>query len=346
MKQIATITGENLNVVVKNVETAGAATHKKTKAEQRMDALRAMGYDMSKYFTLGDEQVVEIKDGKAVPVEFVQIAPDADDVEKKLVEGGYVSNWSLFRRWVMSQMFHYLREIESGRHNFNELLQRHGYEYQWQMLEREFYAQVKMTKHGDRDNAYRRAMWFNGETAHYMAVHYVMQLKEYVNENLIYRTNRYGERKYKHTCKGNPYVRLSNTNIFVSDLEKKVYDPLMSLALAMRTDSVETLYKTVHKFNKIRKHLAASTKQSMEFINAYKGSGAYFTMRNLIMFHGARFLKDGKFLSREMSLVELDYKASQCIADDEQWRMLGILKQLIKDSGISIQGKIDEWKKN
>lgn len=153
--------------------------------------------------------------------------------------------------------------------------------------------------------------------------------------------------KYKHTCKGNAYIRLSNTNIFVSDLEKKVYAPLMDLAITMRgTSSVETLYKTVHKFNKIRKHLAARTKQSMEFINAYKGSGAYFTMRNLIMFHGARFIKSGQFMSREMSLVELERKASGCIANDEKWRMLGILKQLIKDNGISVNGKINEWKKD
>lgn len=348
MKQIATITGENLNVVVKNVETAStsAAAHKKTKAEQRMDALRALGYDMSKYFTLGDEQVVEIKDGKAVPVEFVQIAPDEDDmVEKKLVEGGYVNNWSLFRRWVMSQMFHMLRDMEERHWSFNETLQHRGYEYQWKMLEREIYAQMKMQKHGDRDNAARRSMWFNGMTAHYMAVDYVMQLKKYINDNLVYRRNHKGELKYKHTCKGNAYVRLSNANIFVSDLEKKMYAPLMDLAITMRgASSAEALYKTVHKFNKIRKHLAARTKQSMEFINAYKGSGAYFTMRNLIMFHGARFTKAGQFMSREMSLLELDRKASGCIADDEKWRMLGILKQLIKDNGISVNGKINEWK--
>ncbi len=349
MKQIATITGENLNVVVKNVEAAAgeAQAHKKTKAEKRMDALRAMGYDMSKYFTLGDEQVVEIKDGKAVPVEFVQIAPDADDVEKKLVEGGYVNNWSLFRRWVMSQMFHMLRDMQEYHLSFNETLQRHGYEYQWKMLEREFYAQMKMSKHGDRDNAARRSMWFNGETAHYMAVDYVMQLKKYIDDNLTYRKNRKGKLKYKHTCKGNAYIRLSNTNVFVSDLEKKVYAPLMNLAVAMKgTSSVETIYKTVHTFNQMRKHLAARTKQSMEFINAYKGSGAYFTMRNLIMFHGARFTKDGEPLSQEMSLLELERMASDCVTYGEAWRMLGILKQLIKDSNISVRGKIDEWKKN
>lgn len=126
-----------------------------------------------------------------------------------------------------------------------------------------------------------------------------------------------------------------------------MYGRLTNLATAMRGESsAETLYKLVHKFNKIRKHLAARTKQSMEFINAYKGSGAYFTMRNLIMFHGARFRKSGRFMSREMSLVELESKASECSTDNEEWRMLGILKQLIKDSGISIQGKIEEWKKD
>ncbi len=345
MKQIATITGENLNVVVKNVETASAAAHKKTKAEQRMDALRAMGYDMSKYFALGDEQVVEIKDGKAIPVDFVQIAPDADDVEKKLVEGGYVNNWSLFRRWVMSQMFHYLREMENGCHNFNELLQRHGYEYQWKMLEREFYAQMKMVKHGDRNNAAMRSMWFNANTAHDMAVDYIGKLKAYVKDNLLYRKNRKGELRYKHTCKGNAYIRLSNTNIFVADLDKKVYGPLMDLAHAMQGESsVETLYKLVHKFNKMRKHLAAKTKQSNAFIDAYKGSGAYFTMRNLIMFHGARFA--GSRYASEFPLMHLEALAADCTKEDEQWRMLGILKQLIKDSGISVRGKIDEWKKD
>lgn len=351
MKQIATITGENLNVVVKNVETAAneAQAHKKTKAEKRMDALRALGYDMSKYFTLGDEQVVEIKDGKAVPVEFVQIAPDEDDmVEKKLVEGGYVNNWSLFRRWVMSQMFHMLRDMEKRHWSFNETLQHRGYEYQWRMLEREIYAQMKMQKHGDRDNAARRSMWFNGEVASSMAMNYIKKLKEYIENNLLYRRNKTthlpDKTHYKHTCKGNPYVRLQNKDIFVSDLQKKVYAPLTEMARLMgNTSSIEVLYKTIVKFNKTRKRLCGETKQSSVFINAYKGSGAYFTMRNLIMFHGARFRNGGQFMAREMSLIELDRKATECIGQDEEWRMLGILKELIKDNGISVQGKISEW---
>lgn len=65
------------------------------------------------------------------------------------------------------------------------------------------------------------------------------------------------------------------------------------------------------------------------------------TLRNLIMFHGARFLKGGRKMSEAASLKELESKAKSY--DGQGWRMLGVLKQLIKESGIDIQGKINEW---
>lgn len=48
-------------------------------------------------------------------------------------------------------------------------------------------------------------------------------------------------------------------------------------------------------------------------------------------------------MSEANSLKELESKAK--LYDEQGWRMLGVLKQLIKESGIDIQGKIDEWKK-
>lgn len=345
MKQIVTITGENLNIVTKNVE-ATAAT-KKTKAQMRLEALKAAGVDVSKYFPLGDDQLIKIENGAAVPVDMDDATIDA--VGKKIVEGGYVSNWKLFRRWVMSQMFHMLRQMETDKLTFNEVLQRKGYEYQWRMLENELYAQVKMSEHGDLDNVGSRNRWFNGDVASDMATDYISKLRKYVDDNLIYnvKKDKDGNEKktYKHTCKGNPYVRLQNKDIFVSDLEKKVYTPLREIANEMAAvPTYKQLYDAVHKFNKNRKHLAWDTKQSDAFISAYKGSGAYYTMRNLIMFHGARFLKGGRKMSEVNSLKELESKAK--LYDEEGWRMLGVLKQLIKESGIDIQGKMDEWKKS
>ena len=343
MKQIVTITGENLNIVTKNVEAT--ATTKKTKAQMRLEALKSAGVDVSKYFPLGDDQLIKIENGAAVPVDMDDAT--IDEVGKHIVEGGYVSNWKLFRRWVMSQMFHMLRDMDKNGRTFNEVLQHKGYEYQWRMLENELYAQMKMAAHGDHENAGARNRWFGGFVAADMAYDYIKKLRKYVDNNLIYKVKKdaHGNVKkaYKHTCKGNPYVRLQNDDIFVADLEKKVYAPLGNLARKMYdSNTYKEVYDAVHEFNKKRKHLAWDTKQADAFITAYKGSGSYYTMRNLIMFHGARFMKNGRKMSETDSLKELESKAN--LYDEEGWRMLGVLKQLIKDNNISVQGKILEWK--
>lgn len=343
MKQIVTITGENLDIVTSNVE-ATAAT-KKTKAQMRLEALKAAGVDVSKYFPLGNDQLIKIENGAAVPVDMDDATIDA--VGKKIVEGGYVNNWKLFRRWVMSQMFHMLRDMEKDGKSFNEVLQHKGYEYQWRMLENELYAQVKMSEHGDFDNVGSRSRWFSGDVASNMATDYISKLRKYVDDNLIWKKDKDGKKtkSFKHTCKGNPYVRLQNKDIFVSDLEKKVYTPLREIANEMAAvPTYKQLYDAVHKFNKKRKHLAWESKQSDAFINAYKGSGSYYTMRNLIMFHGARFWKNGRKMSEANSLKELESKAK--LYDEQGWRMLGVLKQLIIENDIDIQGKINEWHKD
>ena len=244
-------------------------------------------------------------------------------------------------------MFHMLRDMDKNGRTFNEVLQHKGYEYQWRMLENELYAQMKMAAHGDHENAGARNRWFGGFVAADMAYDYIKKLRKYVDNNLIYKVKKdaHGNVKktYKHTCKGNPYVRLQNEDIFVADLEKKVYAPLGNLARKMYdSNTYKEVYDAVHEFNKKRKHLAWDTKQADAFITAYKGSGSYYTMRNLIMFHGARFMKNGRKMSETDSLKELESKAN--LYDEEGWRMLGVLKQLIKDNNISVQVKILEWK--
>lgn len=201
----------------------------------------------------------------------------------------------------------------------------------------------------DYENTKARYRWFNGCVAYDMAIDYIKKLRSYIDDKCIYTTKKDkdgNEKKtYKHTCKGNPYIRLQNEDIFVADLERKVYTPLRNLANKMGTATTyKELYDAVREFNKNRKHLAWDTKQADVFIHAYKGSGSYYTMRNLIMFHGARFVKNGRKMSESNSLNELESKAK--LYDEEGWKMLGVLKQLIKDNNISVQGKILEWKKS
>lgn len=333
MKQSVTITGENLNVVVNNASEQ-TVSHKLTKAEQRIAALKATGIDTSMYFPMGDDHVIRIVDGAAIPVDM------EDDVERRLVEGGYINHYKLFRRWVMAQMFRILRRMEERNDTFNAILQLHGYEYSWRMLENELLAQCKMYMHGDTQNFSARNRWFNDGVASDMASEYISSLRTYIENNLLWRKDSRGNKVAKHTCKGVPYVRLRGRNIFVSDLESKVFIPLRRIELNLRRVSdPHTLYTLVREFNKLRKPLPNNFKQSTSFIDAYKGSGAYFTMRNLILFHGARFSQK---TSESSSLDYLELKARE-YTYDEGWRLLGVMKQLIKDSNISVQSKLNEW---
>lgn len=203
MKQIVTITGENLNIVANNVEVNAACAGKKTKAQMRLEALKAAGVDVSKYFPLGDDQLIKIENGAAVPVDMDDATIDA--VGKQIVEGGYVSNWKLFRRWVMSQMFHMLQDMDKNGRTFNEVLQHNGYEYQWRMLENELYAQMKMAAHGDYENVGARNRWFGGFVASDMAYDYIKKLRKYVDDNLIWKVKKDKNGKktktFKHTCR-------------------------------------------------------------------------------------------------------------------------------------------------
>lgn len=76
-----------------------------------------------------------------------------------------------------------------------------------------------------------------------------------------------------------------------------------------------------------------------DWIEPNKGAGSYFAMRNLIMFSEARFT--GK--SEAASLRKIDTDAAKYGADEEGWRMLGVLKQLIAESNISVDGKLCVW---
>lgn len=325
------ISGEFTMTEVANADTQAqnAAAPKAKSAAARIAALKAAGIDVSNYFPMGEEMVVKVVDG--VPVQVT----DDDPVFSSIAGGGHIRNYTLYRRWVMSQMFHMLDRMERQNVSFNALLQDKGYAYQWRMLEKELLDQYKMLKHKDKVCYEQRALWFNGRVASYMAFDYVQKLRSYIEKLL---------RNGTHTCKGKPYVRLSRENIFVSDLESKLYSPLRDLALAMNGVNGERLYRLVVKFNKLMKRLPADTKQSEAFINAYKGSGAYFTMRNMVLFHGARF-KQGPHstMYTTKSLEHIESKAAEYARADEGWRLLGVLKQLIADSDMSVSAKIDEW---
>lgn len=308
-----------------------------TKAEERIEALKEVGVDVSCFFSMkgadGGEYVGKMEDGK------MSILADDDPVYDAILQGGEVYNWKLARRWVMSQMFHMLALEGSKKYgeydnSITAQIRRKGYDYMWKQMEEELYAQYKMDKNGDMENFNDRNHWFNKEVLAAMIEDYRYQLHLHVKHNVKVQK-----------CKGVPYKRICGENVFVDDIQKKVFAPIDEYKKrALKATQPAALYAIIHEFNKIRKTRSWEPRQSAVWLDAYKGAGAFFTMQNLIRYHKCRFTDCfGNKMSKNASYCELVSKAKEY--KGEGWRMIGLLRQFLKDNNIDIEKKMAEWRK-
>lgn len=292
---------------------------------KRGDALRAAGIDTSKYFSIqlptGGEQLMKMSD------EGVPVAVNADDpIMAAIVKQGTVPNRNLFRRWVMSQVFHGLQY--SG--GFAQWLKYHGYKYQWEMLVEELRVQAKLYGK-DMENFEARNRWFDRELAVTMAEDYIKQLEKDV------------QNRPRHKCKGVPYVTIDHTHYFVSDIDKKLIQPLRRAALAIgNAKTPQRLYEAVRDFWRSTP-VSYNYDQCAAWKDSYKGMGGYATMQNLLRFHGCKFPKDNDFYNRRLTGLQMLEKAAETYADGEGWRLFGLMKQMLDENCIDIEAKMREW---
>lgn len=334
---VATVIGKDAGIGIVYAEVVGKDAQPQKKlpktAKERIEALREAGIDVSHLFAMsganGGECVASNKDGKIV------ILNDDDPLFEYILTQGTVPNPRLFRRWVMSQMFHMMSTKDYRTKQLlsvTDMIHRKGYEYQWKMLLDELYAQMKMEGR-DVENFRDRNRWFNKNVVIAMAKHYIAQLKE--------RIEALNVRK----CKGIPYKRIAGQNIFESDLYSKIYRPLdFAIYGIQRAKNAEQLYKATADFNRLRIKMMWDTPQCKEWVDAYKGAGAFFTMQNLIRFHNCILLDDNnERLNKSISLSFLSIKAD--MYKDEGWRLLALLKKMLNDNNIDINKKMKEWRK-
>lgn len=299
------------------------------KAESKIEALRNAGVDVSNLFSIcgknGDYEVGRLANGR------LSIVPDDDPIFAIIKKNGTIPDRRLFRRWIMAQVFHMLTETDYKSNipiGFTAALRRKGYKYQWTMVVEEMWVQSKLNL-SDPENFAERNRWFNKKVVVEMAQDYISQLKKVVKGLRV-----------RH-CKGVPYIRLGNTNIFVTDIQSKVYDQLEKALKAIknaRTPAVlsiatEKYYQLIKKI-----YLAYGLDQSRAFKDAYKGAGAFFTLKNLILFHDCVFLH----MTQEASLAYL-YQLIEP-KDFEGYKLFGILKDFLKHNNIDITAKQAEWR--
>lgn len=339
--------GSNINIVSMENQVANdhicvfntsASTSKpdtpKKSAADKIEALRKAGVDVSNLFSItgsnGGEAVARLVDGN------LSIVPEDDPIFISILSGDTVPNRRLFRRWVMAQVFHMMTETDwrNGRViGFTEALNRKGFRYQWRMLEEEFRVQAKLHA-TDMENFYERNRWFNRDVAVDMAQQYIDIVQEEIKGSVIRK------------CKGIPYIHLGSRNIFCSDLVSKINRPLIIALHKIKGAANEiALYKAVHEFHTLVKSILIRSDLPLNraFKDAYKGAGAYFTLKNLILFHGCTFREaDGHRLDKCLSLLLLnDYLNDLKMPG---YKLFGVLKEFLNYNGVNIAAKQAAWR--
>lgn len=305
------------------LEEEQPAATRRNRAQERLDALKAAGIDTTGLFALqgaaDTNTIIRITDG--IPT----VVNDDDKIFQAILGGKTIPERRLFRRWVMAQAF---RMLENG---FTQELHRKGYAYQWRMTVEELRIQSVLYAK-DPENFKERNRWFNKKLVMKMIDDYMTKLNAYVKD--------LPEKK----CKGKPYVHIHGMDVFIADLEAKVYAPLRANIVALgKCRSPKYLYKALNKF--YLEAPALNDTQSEDWANAYKGAGAYFTLKNLILFHEAVLPGPNTNaydqLDKESSLQNLEYFAEKY--KNRGWVLLGKLKDTLKQNNIDIAAKRREW---
>ena len=300
---------------------------------ERMEKLNAMGINTGKYFTvnlpdgLAKNSTITLtinEDGECT------IANANDVIANQIIEDGYVRNTKLHRRFVMAQMFHALnyRSWDRKREGYNEWLKRFGLKYQFDMMIEEIRVLSKLEVR-DEETFIERSHFFTKEVIVQTMEDYLVKLKAQIDSQKTYK------------CKGVPYKKVKGTDIFEADLDKKIYAPMRKdvykVGLAR---SYAEIYKFVRGFMSKMVLVSWQTPKSKAWIDAYKGEGAFYTLKNLVMFHNCGIEVDGYMVYGAAAVSVLNKRLNEY--KGEGWRMFALMKKVIADNNFDFQARMNE----
>lgn len=262
---------------------------------------------------------------------------DDEPLCERVRKQGHVKNHRLFRRWIMSQMFHILLRMEKWNDGFAKIIRARGVRYMWKVIKQELHDMRAIQRHGDREEFERRNRWWSTEAVSNIAICFGGDLEAQI-------------KKLKHRkCKGREYVTIPGYGmVFCDEVVDKVIIPFHDrIAAFQKCNCAKTADALCDYAMQFKDSTAWKLGMTTVFIDRFKGAGAYFTLRNMLMFHGCRIPYEAaqKFGRKDYNtdLEVLDNMAEEY--KDEGWQMLGFLKDVIKHNGIDVEAKIKSWKK-
>lgn len=276
-----------------------------------------------------------------------------DVLIKKIEDSGFIDVNGIVRRWIPSQCLN----MVYSKNGFHESLKLRGYAYSWKVILNELEKQAKMYAGKDIEGYADRNRWYNAETVYKMAWHYVTLLEIATKKMKIHL---HKERQYiKLRCDLN-----NGLGVHIDELPALFIKLNQAVAKIKGTKNPKTLYEAAKAFYEMIHKICWEPKDvSPVFINAYKAAGAYYTMKDLIMFEGCKIKVDSdgstvikkyryrtqapsKFVEQEESLAELEKKATDVVNSgvaNNGYIMLGFLKEFLEYNNFDYSKTIDKW---
>ena len=300
--------------------------------KERMEKMNAMGINTGKYFSVDLDNGTKIhliidENGDCKQVN------EKDAILESIIADGYVRNSKLHRRFVMAQMFHALNYVSyDGRYKgYNDFIRtRYGYDYTIKMMLEEVRVLSKLEAR-DRETFEERVHFFDKATVAKVLKDYIVELEAYVEKLPV------------KNCKGVPYKKVKGNNIFVADFDKKLYAPVRTYIRKINAaKTYNDVYYILCSFVKNMVKLPYETKKSKAWIDAYKGEGAYYTLKNLVMFHDCGIIAEpyGIPVSTYGAIEYLNKKLDEY--KGEYYRMFALMKKVIKDNNFDFNKRMDE----
>lgn len=285
----------------------------------RMETLKANGVDTSKYFTLMVNNDIPAGTKINIEIDPSEIAP----IAQQIVEDGYVKNTRLHRRFVAAQYFRML-ESRFGWHGYLNMY--YDYMYQFNMMADEVKVLSKLERK-DQETYYERRMFFTYNVINKVLDDYMTDLKTYLNGL-----------KIKH-CKGRPYISIPKYGyIFCDEVEDKILNPISAIiSVCHRTYGYANMYENLNVLKRIMIELPYGTKKSKTWVDAFQKEGAFYTLKNLVMFHDVKLYYDGAFHDQNESMNIL----KRIRTTYEGYQMNALLKETIKRNNFNFKKSIE-----
>lgn len=303
--------------------------------KERMEKLNGMGVDTGKYFNI--DLPNGLKPGAKISLiinengEPVVVPENKSVIANQIIADGYVRNTKLHRRFVMAQMFQMLNYVSWGGNEsgYNAALRNYyGYDYTFKMMLDEVKVLSKLEDR-DKESFEERSKFFTKQVISKVMLDYMEKLKEYVNS--------LPDKK----CKGVPYKRIKGMNVFNDDITKKIYRPLFfQISYVSYARNYKEIYNALKKFMDNMVKLPYKTAKSKDWIDAFKGEGAYYTLKNLVMFHGCGIESGDSFYEGNMAVKILECKLDEY--KGEGWRMFALMKKVIADNNFDFDKRMKE----